>query len=170
MINPLATYWMAAAGSGYAKPGDWQSWADAIIERCDAPDDWLIELSLAHDLPALMRSLASRLQEERSCAELDEARDDAILGYLWLRYERGELTLADCLKHSASFADSGSASIECELVFGLLNGLEQAIDQRETNAIAARAESLFAPMRTVASSQWKALMEAEQDVSEEAVR
>lgn len=170
MIDPLAKYWMAAARSGYAKPGDWQSWADSLIERCDAPDRWLIDVSLAHDLPALERSLASRLQQEQSSAAVDESMDDAALGYLWLGYERGDISLAECLELSGNLADAGSASIECETLFRLLKDLEHATDQRQAAALTARAKSLFAPLRTSASSQWSKLMEALCDVSKEAAR
>lgn len=148
---------MAAARSGYAKPGDWQSWADAAIERCDGPEDWLIDVSLSPNLATLERSLAGRLQRERLSIGVDETMDDATLGYFWLRYERGELNLAECLELSANVADSGSARTECEAIFTLLNNLDQATDPQKADTIAARAKSLFAPMRSVALAQWKAL-------------
>lgn len=170
MIEPLASYWMAAARSGYAKPSDWQSWADAAIERCDAPDGWLIDVSLSPNLAALERSLAGRLQRERSSIEVDATMDDATLGYFWLRYERGELNLAECLELSANVADSGSASTECESIFALLNDLEQAANPRQAATVTARSKPLFAPMTSMASSQWKVLTAGVCDASKHSAR
>jgi hypothetical protein len=78
--------------------------------------------------------------------------DDALIGYLWLRFERQEINLRDCLKMVGEAADAGSSSIPCETAFALLNDLEN--DKHNQENVTVRAKELLSTFRRLAEEQW----------------
>lgn len=152
-----ALYWLAAARSAFAKPADWKAWADKRIQESDAPDTWIIELSLANDCESLAAALASEAEKERQGLR-DPNVEDAVLGYVWLRYERGQISLEACLGDLGRLSDNYETVIECEVFYALLNRLERAPttgDERVT--IEAEAKARLSALREEASRQWHIL-------------
>jgi hypothetical protein len=78
--------------------------------------------------------------------------DDALIGYLWLRFERREINLQDCLKMIGEAADSGLSSLSCEAAFALLNDLENSNENQEN--VTVRAKELLSHFRRLAEEQW----------------
>lgn len=152
---PVARYWIVAARSAYASAEQWKGWADAEIIKSETPDNWLVDMSLANSVRELRQAVQPRLDvEQRNDAE----DDDAALGYIWLRFEKGDISLAESLRFAGEEADSGAARIECESFYRLLNELEAA---GENEVIRAKGKSLFSEVRLTALKQWKALFPTE---------
>ena len=155
--NRYALYWLAAARSGFAKPADWKGWADKRIQESDVPDTWLIDLSFASDCESLAAAVASEAHKERQALR-DRAVEDAVLGYVWLRYERGEISLEACLGDAGRLADNYETEIECEVFYALLNRLEHAPSAGdERQRIEAEAKARLSALREEASRQWRVL-------------
>lgn len=152
-----ALYWLAAARSGFAKPADWKAWADKRIQESDVPDTWIIDLSLAIDCDLLAATLASEAERERQVLR-DPNVEDAVLGYVWLRYERGEISLEACLGDAGRLSDNYETTIECEVFYALLNRLERAASTSDERAtIEAEAKARLSALREEASRQWHVL-------------
>ena len=81
--------------------------------------------------------------------------DDALIGYLWLRFERQEINFWDCLDLIGKAADASCSSIECESVYALLNDLEANSQNEEyVEYVEVRAKKLLSPLRRLAEEQW----------------
>lgn len=148
---PFASYWLAAAESGFAQRQHWAAWADTCIAQADSSPDWILDLSLATSLDDLWRLLAQQIDQEiRKGFDRSEIHE-AVLGYLWLRFERGDFDLRTCLELAARHADAYETSLECEVFFSLLNQLEAGRDVEDA------ADALFKPLRHLANQQWATL-------------
>ena len=147
----FASYWLAAAESGYAAQMEWSSWADRQIEILPIPSDWIIDLSLARTSEELWSKLAAQIENEEQHGFNGRKMHDAIIGYLWLRFERGDLSLASTLRCAGEHADNYDTSVDCESFYCLLSQSEEGQDVR------AAAEHLFAPFRQIAAIQWNEL-------------
>jgi len=156
----LALHWLPAARSGFAVPLQWKNWADMRIDNSDVPPTWLLDMSVSNDVVMLTKALAppsSDVQGGDICGQ----SDDISLGYLWLRHERGDLSLEDTLKRAGEIADNYDTSIECESFYSILTTLRQAGTRAEDRvAVERKAKTLFEPYRALAESQWLALMGA----------
>lgn len=152
-----ALYWLAAARSGFAKPADWKAWADKRIDETDAPASWIIDLSLADNAESLAEALALRTEVERHLLS-DPYIKDVVLGYVWLRYERGEMNLEEVLAAAGRLADNFETDIECEFFYARLNRLEHvpAVNE-ERRRIEQEVESRLRELREEASRQWHLL-------------
>lgn len=152
-----ALYWLAAARSGFAKPSEWKAWADRRIRESNVPDGWIIELSLANDPESLAVAVASEAEKERQ-ALCNPNVEDALLGYVWLRYEHGQISLETCLADAGRLADNYETSIECEVFYALLNRLECARNSPdEHRTIETEARARLSDLRAEASRQWRIL-------------
>lgn len=148
---PLAAYWLAAAESGFARREEWAGWADAWIAHTENQPNWIIDLSLATSLDDLWRILTPQIDQEVQQGFDRIEISDAVLGYLWLRFERGDIDLRTCLELAGRHADAYDTSVECEAFFALLNNLEGGQDVNNA------AMTLFAPFRRLATQQWTVL-------------
>jgi hypothetical protein len=158
--TPFASYWLAAGQGGYGRRDDWADWADQIIARRPDPDPWILELSLARDINDLWRVLKARIDLEVQQGFDRSLIDEAVLGYFWLRFERGDLNLETCLDMAGKHADSYDTSVDCEVFYSLLNRLEaNGCDWRHRQLIAEKAAALFAHFKRIAVSQWSTLLE-----------
>src|SRR6266404_8440614 len=124
MDTRIATYWLAAARTGYAEPRDWRSWADRVILGTPSAPLWIINVSLAEDAGQLKKALEDKLDSEWR-VPTRPSMDDIQIGYIWLRHKRGDIALLDCLRLAGDQADAGDAQIPCEVIYELLNRLKQ---------------------------------------------
>lgn len=103
MTNSLPAFmWYRAASAGYAKPHDWQAWADERIAASQQIPDWLIDLSLAGDIDRMLS--ATEPERARECGIPGWADDESVLGYLVLRLRSGEVELNECLDQCVELA------------------------------------------------------------------
>jgi hypothetical protein len=152
---PVGHYWIAAASSGFARPDSWRSWADAIIRRLTVPTVWLIDLALAKNVDDVYAALSTKRDEEVVAKGDYISIGNAKLGYLYLRFERGDYALCEFLQVAGGEADGGDGGLECEIVYALLNDVEEAIRRKQPEEhFEAQARRLFAPFTIIASQQW----------------
>lgn len=138
-----ARLWLCGCRAGVVSSADWVDWADATISTMETAPDWLIAMLHADDERALYAALAPLLPQQ-----IDErAEADLIVGLIWMRYRRGELSIEECLRLAAEEADANDASIECESIYALLSLLE--LGQPEADVVAS-CEALFADVEEAA--------------------
>ena len=155
--KPFASLWLAAGESGFASKSDWQEWADKQIASVPCPPLWLIDLSTTNDRDGLWKALPPAIDAEEHAGFERESISEAVLGYLWLRYERGDIDLQTCLSLAGRHADAYETSIECERFYSLLNRLEESSTGK--SAVKHEVETLFGPFVVLAQKQWAALRE-----------
>src|ERR1041385_5930521 len=109
MKSEISQFWLTAARSEFAKPAEWRSWADKLISSMATPPIWIIQMSLAMDFRELKKALADTIENLRE--ETSYAEDDALIGFIWLRFERHEIDLPECLRLIGEAADSGCSRI-----------------------------------------------------------
>ena len=116
---------------------------------------WLVNLSLANDVGALLVALSSKRDEEAIAQGDFISIGNAKLGYLYLRYERADYSLCEFLEAAGSEADGGTGDLQCEEIYALLNDVEEAIRRQQSVAqFEAQVRLLFAPYATSAVQQW----------------
>lgn len=156
MNAPIARYWVAAAESGYAEPRDWQDWADRIILAMPTPPAWVLDLATATDAAQVRTALIDRLVTAEWNAR--ESLDDSVIGYLWLRFVRGKLSLNECMRLAGMRADCGDGDVGCESFYDLLSRLDAG---EEYERVVADAQRLMAPLVAHAEQQWEMLARVE---------
>jgi hypothetical protein len=148
MKSILARYWLAAALVEFAQPVDWRTWADRLIAAHAKPPLWLINMSLAMTLSDLEQAVATALEGLPGVAA---SFDDVLFGYIWWRFENGEISLAECLKLAANTSDGGAAQIPCESIYELLNKLKLETNYEKVEAL---AKQMLSPLKHLAEEQW----------------
>lgn len=107
-----------AIDSGYVSLVDLVAWADQQVLQVDQPPHWLLELCLARTEQEASGALW--MERNRQMGTVghewpDPARhDDIYLGFLYLRFERGDLTMAELLELAGRYSDAQGCSIACE--------------------------------------------------------
>src|ERR1044071_1419215 len=76
-------------------------WADGLIEQLDHPPSWICELSIIEHQPDALRVIREFVYSEPF--DQFDGLAEAYLGFLWIRYERGELAWATFLKKSGDY-------------------------------------------------------------------
>ncbi|MFD3262326.1 hypothetical protein ACE3MQ_27400 [Paenibacillus lentus] len=151
---PIAHYLFAISFSGYYKKKDWQNWADQRILKQTSVEDWLINISLANSIDMLSDALCDLLISERFEVKNDVPSSDAIIGYFYLMYLDGKLSLQDLLLKSGDEADGGEgASVECEEFYAISNALEKDTLLMKDNDFRKKISALYEPFRKVAQLQ-----------------
>lgn len=147
---PYASWWYASGVSGYAWPETWQVWAARAIASSPAPAAWIVAMSKANCIAELRMALAEQMAVE----QVDPNKiGDALLGYVWLRYEREELQLFDCLNWAVSMTEEHPASIKSATIYRLL--MKLCFDDRKIITIKSRR--LLRGCQAEARSQWSSL-------------
>jgi hypothetical protein len=147
--------WAVALESGFLSWTELERWADAEIARLDAPPAWLLDLSLAGSSEEAIRILWqgwSRHGEARGFG-LGEGweRGELTLGFLYLRFERGEVSMAELLKLAGDEADALDCGIDCEVFYLLLNEIDGGGPiVPSSRPLAERVAELFSPFAELA--------------------
>lgn len=170
MEHPIANYWHAAAVSEFASPSDWKAWADRVILASHNLDDWIIYVSLAGTLEDLLSTIWDQKHDEVfkfHCRFVGDT-SEAILGYLTLRWERGDLewrelllNFLDMLEHGAllGLVRTEAFSEACELMDSCADLLDSAPFPQLKQALE--------PYRNLADDQWQYLQEYPRLLAEE---
>ena len=79
--------------------------------------------------------------------DLSGASDD-FLGFLWIRYQRRELSWATFLNEAGVYSDGANGAIECEFFYTMLNELEEAdfgsgVEERQCRDVKRRLEGII---------------------------
>lgn len=150
----IGHFLFATAFSGYFSKKDWQEWADKRIMRSGKLDDWLINVSLSRDIDELSKALCDLLIDESHRIKSIPPFSDAVIGYFYLKYLDGKLSLQDLLLKSGDEADGGEgASVECEKFYAILNDVEKDIQLMEDSSFQKKISVLFEPFGKIAEQQ-----------------
>lgn len=121
--------WVEALESGDITEPVWTDWAEKQTGDVGQPQLWLKVLCHAPDTSTALSVLYSTYLHDSELAPYDD-RASASLGFLYLRYLRGELQLATLLLRAGGEADGYNYDHpSCEEIYALLNQLEAAIAQ-----------------------------------------
>lgn len=127
-------------------------WADKMIERLERPPAWVCDLATTQYKPDALTAVAAYV---RSFPPDDVSDDgDEFVGYLWIRYERRELSWATFLNESGRYADARNGARPCEYFYSMLNELEEqdfspAVEGRQRNAVSAALETAISRAKEV---------------------
>lgn len=153
MQKQVATTWLAAATAHYASAPEWRTWADNLILAMSTPPNWIIDVSLARDATELREALVDRLDTEWN-PDRSPTFDELFIGFIWLTYKRGQLSLEECLTVAGEQADGGLSSIECEVFYDLLNRLESG---ERSSSVESDAAARFSSVVEIAQGRWDEL-------------
>jgi hypothetical protein len=147
--------WTAAIESGFARPAEWVAWADRQIVRLDEPPVWLLDLSLADSANDALTAL---WPARSRVAQVFWDRLDwtgLYLGFLFLRFERGDLGMLDLLIQAGQKADCANYRIECGTFFLLANEIDGGGPTRPNNRpLTQRVGEVFSPLAEAARQAW----------------
>jgi len=138
-------------------------WADDIIARLDHPPAWICELSTTKYRPHALRVVRDFVHSE-PFEEIKDATED-YLGFLWIRYERGEVSWATFLDEAGQYSDAANGAIECEYFYSMLNELEEAefdpgIENRQREEVQQRLSEAIVRTRAfyenIRTTRWQA--------------
>ena len=160
MQIPLATYWMAAAESGYAKPSDWRSWADQIILVMPHPPIWIIDMAVAEDVDGLAKALNDRrfvegLAEGRSREASETEFEEIVVGYFWLRFRKNEIALSECLWLAAWRSDAYQLDFSWDELLELRSLLQ---DGSPSAPIELHVKQILGNLGELAQRQWDTII------------
>ena len=150
MVEHSFWIWTAALESGYLPHEEFERWVDGEILRLDAPPKWMLEVSLAisidEALSALWRAWDSKVQSSNSTDFRDGKWGPLHLGFLYLRFERGGLGMANLLMLAGFKADDTRCGIPCERFFLLRTEIDGGGPTVPSDTpLAARVADVFAP-------------------------
>jgi hypothetical protein len=147
--------WTAAIESGFARPAEWVAWADRQIVRLDEPPVWVLDFSLAHSSKEALAVLwpASANVAPALWERLDWT--GLYLGFLFLRFERGDLGMLDLLIQAGRRADGANYQIDCATFYLLANEIDGGGPTRPSSRpLAQRVVEVFRPLAEAARQTW----------------
>jgi hypothetical protein len=147
--------WTAALESRFLSLSSLVRWADAEIMRRDELPNWLMDVSLSRSpedaLAALSEGWIKYVESTGSDPYRSRERGQLHLGFLYLRFDRGGLSMAELLRLAGEEADGGDCGIDCEAFYLLLNEIDgrgPVIPSRRP--LAERVTERFAPFAEMA--------------------
>jgi hypothetical protein len=156
----IAHYLLAAVVSEFMQPDDWKGWADRIISRMDSPPAWVIDIALANSIDEFIEYISDKLRDEELAEGGLISIGDAVIGFYYLRYEKGDLSFEEFLKKSGEEADSGSSDFDCEEIYSILNEYERllSLGSDASHLINASKELVMSSIE-IAHYQWSQIKE-----------
>ena len=151
---PIAHYLLAAALSNFMSIQKCQEWADLRIDRADQPEDWLLDVSISRNISTLRDAIEPRFEKEKQSLS-NSLISDVIIGYYYIMYEDGKITIPELLKMAGAEADGGQSELECEDIYAVLNLLEG--ERSEIHKINESLDQLFGDCKILALKQWEAI-------------
>lgn len=154
---PIAHYLFAATFSGIYNKKSWQEWADNHIMDLPIVEDWIYQVSLATNIDVLSKALGNKLIEERNIDTNSPLISDAVIGYYYIEYLSGKITLSEILNKSGQEADGGEASVECKQFYSILNEIEKNNRITLNRHFLEYIEILYEPFKVIAEHQKREL-------------
>jgi hypothetical protein len=136
--------WKVALESGYIRSSVWVDWADNKIIELDSPPFWLIEMSVVDTVEkaTLLLWKYSRQIQQATWNRIE--CDELYLGFLYLRFERGDLKLGELLMLAGEFADRINYKIDCSVFFLLFHEIDSG--NLTSTILKEQVGELFTPM------------------------
>jgi hypothetical protein len=156
----IAHYLLAAVVSEFMQPDDWKGWADRIISRMDTPPIWVIDIALANSTDKFKECMSDKLRDEELAEGNLISIGDAVIGFYYLRYNKGDLSFEEFLKKSGEEADSGSSDFDCEEIYSILNEYERILSMgSDTSHLINIAKELMMSSIEIANYQLNRIKE-----------
>jgi hypothetical protein len=149
---------IAALESGYLKGRPWMAWSEKALLESSFVQPWLIDLYDAKDTKEALIALYHGWQKlGPDSSPLDQS--SLYLGFLYLRYRAGELTMRELLSLSGEHTDGRNRYPDCEAFYLLLNEYEGREGRRlsEPSTFEERVGSLFLSYASLAKDQFASL-------------
>jgi hypothetical protein len=138
--------------SGYTKDIDnIHGWAEAIIDIADKPSLWIIELYDSETLEDVLAVLMTAINKDSSSFE-NVSIDwiEIYLGFLYLRFKKGEFDVLSLLLKCGEKTDSSNYKIDCSYFYSLLNKLtKKNLSQNKKKSILQEIDSVLQPMAKI---------------------
>lgn len=147
--------WTAAIESGFCRPAEWVKWADEQIGQMERPPQWILELAVACSVPEALTIVWPAWVNIPSEIRTSLDYYDLYLGFLYLRFERGNMEMLDLLLEAGQKADCWSWRIPCEEFFWLANEIHGGGPTMPSDQpLPERVGELFKPMADLARWHW----------------
>ena len=122
--NQYIPFWVAGIDSGYFKTPAWVAWAEKHVVSKEPTRFWLVDLYQTTDPQEAKTYLLNGLNEDPPPTAFDDWTG-AELGFLYIRYLRGELGMGEFLKTAGGVADVRNYDYpSCEGIYQLLTRYE----------------------------------------------
>src|SRR5262245_14932070 len=148
--------WIAAVEAGFVPFPVLVRWADnQVMRREDAPPRWLLDVSLSGTADEAVQALWRGLddQAQRLGTPTEPAPDAArpYLAFLYLRFLRGDLGLAELLRFAGDESDGSDCWVDCDTFYILLNEIDGRGPVRPSHRpLTERVAEVFAPFARLA--------------------
>lgn len=145
----------SALESGYFPLDAVAGWALARMEALDQPPDWLVDLVQVSDseraVSLLWKGWRQSLELSGRPSPLKERSGELYLGFLFLRYEAGDLGVPELLKKAGGKSDLKDCGIDCSAFYFLLNEVDGGGPTIPSDSpFLNRLRELFAPFAQLA--------------------
>lgn len=150
---PIVNYLHTIVISGYWKEEQWQSWADKLILCNDELETWIYDVAFAKNKNELCLAIAHEKIAEVFDKENLYWEPDVVIGYYYLMYQEGRMSL---LKLFSKLADEDDISSEAKL-FDFQEAMYMMNRVRLGEVDTEKIDKLFMPLAKIAREQLKAL-------------
>lgn len=134
----------------YVSLTDLVAWADRQVLRLESPPSWLLDLSLARTKEdawgLLLLAWDRHMESVGTSLPGFEEHDNLRVGFLYLRFERGDLSMAELLTLAGQYGDAPGCEVPCESFYLLLNEIDGGPTLPSDRPLDERVSELFAPM------------------------
>lgn len=150
----IAHYLETVILSGYWKKEQWQAWADELIISHDELEDFVYGISLAENEMEAYGVLGEQKFEEVFNESNSFYIEEIVVGYYYLMYKEGRMSLLELFERLTDEDDisSSSTAVEWEEREHILNELRMGVINTE------RIDELLAPLIKPAKEQLEAIL------------
>jgi hypothetical protein len=150
-MNDLLWFLAVATDSEYLSLSDLVAWVDQQVLRLESPPSWLLDVCIAKTqeeaLDPMLLAWNRHIESAGHNGPDDVSRHRLYLGFLYLRYERGDLTMTELLRLAGRYSDGSDCGIDCEALYLLLNEIDgSGTTIPSDHPLADRVTELFGPM------------------------
>ncbi|MBK9153606.1 MAG: hypothetical protein IPM25_05240 [Chloracidobacterium sp.] len=152
---------IAGIEAGFLEEQSWRQWTELALLEVSPVPVWLVELYDAENTDAALAALYRGWRETQNDAPLNQS--ELCLGFLYLRYLAGNLTLQKLLLEAGDFSDKVNfVNPSCEAFYLLLNEYEgrEGSPPYESKTFSERVESLFLSFAELAKKRFSSLQRA----------
>lgn len=161
VVDESLLVWTAAIETGFVQQTEWVAWADRQIAQLDRPPMWILDLSLVHSSESALSVLWPACRNVPSDVWMKLDWTGVYLGFWYLRYKRGELSMLELLLRSGDKADGAGCRIDCSAFYVLANEIDGGGPTVPSNRpLADRIAELFMPLAELAKFAWSKLIRA----------
>ena len=106
----IVNYLHTAVISGYYEKTQWQSWADRIILNNENVQSWVYDVAVAKNKQELYDAIAFQKCIENFSKDTLYWEPDVVIGYYYLMYKEGKITLSQLFEKINNEDDASSES------------------------------------------------------------